>query len=185
MQTQLQIFSFQFNKSLTLVVFDGKIRIVQHLRDEPIVKVVALNWIIFVHGADGLDYLVWRQRNPEDIKGKTSWEKATYSLFWVCCHILLHCKGGVSGSHLIKYVLILGVQEHYQWSPVPARHTVRPLAQSVNLSSLVLSHWCLCDWLGIRIQDGAGRFSFFLPPFFLPFWQSSLLFVCRSPEWGR
>lgn len=41
----------------TLVVFYGKIRVVEHLWHKTIVKEVTLDGIIFVHCADSLDHL--------------------------------------------------------------------------------------------------------------------------------
>ena len=51
-----------FPLSLTLVVLDGEVGVVEHLRDQPVVEVVALDGVVFVHGADGLDDLRWRGR---------------------------------------------------------------------------------------------------------------------------
>ena len=41
----------------TLVVFDGEVGVVEHLRDQAVVEVVALDRVVFVHRADGLDHL--------------------------------------------------------------------------------------------------------------------------------
>lgn len=49
----------------TLVVFDGEIGIVQHLWDQPIVEVVSLDGVIFVHCTDGLDHLKSKGRKAK------------------------------------------------------------------------------------------------------------------------
>lgn len=49
----------------TLVVFDGEIGIVQHLWDQPIVEVVSLDGVIFVHSTDGLDHLKSKGRDTK------------------------------------------------------------------------------------------------------------------------
>lgn len=54
---------------LTLVVFDGEIGVVEHLRDETIVKVMALDRVVFVHRADSLDHLCWKQRDKKVYRG--------------------------------------------------------------------------------------------------------------------
>lgn len=48
---------------VTLVVFDGKIGIVQHLWYQSVVKVVPLDGVIFVHCTDGLDHLLSKERD--------------------------------------------------------------------------------------------------------------------------
>lgn len=47
----------------TWVVFDGEIWIVEHLWDKTEVKVVALDWVIFVGCSDSLDHLYWKRRD--------------------------------------------------------------------------------------------------------------------------
>lgn len=54
---------------LTLVVFDGEIGVVEHLRDETVVKVVSLDWVVFVHSADSLDHLCREQRDGRIQRG--------------------------------------------------------------------------------------------------------------------
>lgn len=49
----------------TLVVFDGEIGIVQHLWDQPIVEVVSLDGVIFVHCTDSLDHLKSKGRETQ------------------------------------------------------------------------------------------------------------------------
>lgn len=65
----------------TRVVFDGEIWIVEHLRDETEVKVVALDWVIFVRCSNSLDHLYWKQRDRK-IKetGSHPLQQAAYSL---------------------------------------------------------------------------------------------------------
>lgn len=49
----------------TLVVFDGKIGVVEHLWDQTIVKIVALDWVVFVHRTDSLDHLCWDRKKQQ------------------------------------------------------------------------------------------------------------------------
>lgn len=67
----------------TWVVFDGEIWIVEHLRDKTEVKVVALDWVIFVRCSDSLDHLYWKQR------GRKIKETGSHPLQQAACS--LHC----------------------------------------------------------------------------------------------
>ena len=54
---------------LTLVVFDSEIGVVEHLWDETVVKVVSLDGVVFVHGADSLDHLCRERRDRRIQRG--------------------------------------------------------------------------------------------------------------------
>lgn len=86
----------------TWVVFDGEIWIVEHLWDETEVKVVALDWVIFVGCSDSLDHLYWKQRDRK-IKetGSHSLQQAAYSLH---CFFPRRIASVIqAGSRLMKY----------------------------------------------------------------------------------
>lgn len=87
---------------LTLVVFDGEIGVVEHLRDQAVVEVMALDRVVFVHRADSLDHLCWKQKSRFTEEGSEPLEEAAihYSVFATadCLAVI------VAGSHLMKYM---------------------------------------------------------------------------------
>lgn len=80
---------------LTLVVFDGEIRVVEHLWDQTIVKVVSLDWVVFVYSTDSLNHLCRKQMSGYKEERAKTLDNPAYSF---CPYIIM-----VVRTHLMKY----------------------------------------------------------------------------------
>lgn len=100
-----------------MVVFDGEIGVVEHLRDQAVVEVVALDWVVFVHRADGLDHLLFvgnrdMRRRPEE--GSEPLEEAACSLLCFCHRRLPQSNTGWITPDEIYALFIPGFSDYYQ-----------------------------------------------------------------------